>query len=34
MNSIYFGVVLVEIVLINISVKEKINSDYTLSVKY
>ena len=32
MNSIYFGVVMVEIVLINISVKEKINSDYTLSV--
>lgn len=32
MNSIYFGVVMVEIVFINISVKEKINSDYTLSV--
>ena len=34
MNSIYFGVVMVEIVLINISVKEKIISDYTLYIKY
>ena len=34
MNSIYFGVVMVEIVLINISVKEKIISDCTLYIKY
>ena len=34
MNSIYFGEVMVEIILINISVKEKIISDYTLPIKY